>query len=312
MDSTHACGSQKLSGGRRIRDETSNRHKTLPRASCLVRGGAFVVVFVFPKETFMQSAVAGRRWSEMAVCASMLRGGARSLVQRPRAVCGARSFSRSGALGAAPASAAVAAVVESEGGDTTEIAREIRAGRLGKAAAMRAKGVQPFAYTFAATHTCAELQAQWVDLADGFTPSSPHSVLFQKREGEAGIHVSRASFSRRLRARVESRAFAARKRVGAEDAEARVAVRGRIMAKRVFGKKLAFFSLRDVAPGFRTRISRHTEDFFRPQSTFRERERKRERKRRCARAGERRRAALPGEETRGRRDGGRGARAQVF
>ena len=77
---------------------------------------------------------------------------------------------------------------------------ELRSARLAKAGAMRAAGVEPFAYAFAATHSAAEAQEQWAALAPG-----------AEAEGE------------------------------------RLAVRGRVVAKRVFGKKLAFLSLRDAS-----------------------------------------------------------------
>ncbi|KAH8053706.1 hypothetical protein JL722_9180 [Aureococcus anophagefferens] len=84
------------------------------------------------------------------------------------------------------------------GGDATEAYAELRGRRLAKAEAMRAAGVEPFAYGFEASHSAAAAQAEWAGLENG-----------------------------------------------AED-EARVSVCGRLMAKRVFGKKLAFFGLRDA------------------------------------------------------------------
>ncbi|KAJ8609835.1 hypothetical protein CTAYLR_008116 [Chrysophaeum taylorii] len=77
---------------------------------------------------------------------------------------------------------------------------EIRQRRIDKAEAMRLAGVEPFAYAFEGTHSCADLQESYASL-------------------EAGC----------------------------VDDSARVAVRGRVVAKRVFGKKLAFFSLRDAS-----------------------------------------------------------------
>lgn len=75
---------------------------------------------------------------------------------------------------------------------------ELRQARLSKVNAMREAGAEPFAYTYAPTHSSEELR-----------------VLYEgKLEG------------------------------GEEDEDADVAVAGRIMAKRVFGK-LAFFTLQD-------------------------------------------------------------------
>jgi lysyl-tRNA synthetase class 2 len=85
------------------------------------------------------------------------------------------------------------------GGDATEAYAELRGRRLAKAEAMRAAGVEPFAYGFEASHSAAAAQAEWAGLENG-----------------------------------------------AEDEGARVSVCGRLMAKRVFGKKLAFFGLRDA------------------------------------------------------------------
>ena len=76
---------------------------------------------------------------------------------------------------------------------------ELRLRRLEKIDAMRAAGVEPFAYTFDATHTAAQL----IQMYDG------------KLEG------------------------------GEEDEQADVAVAGRILTRRLFGKKLAFFTLQD-------------------------------------------------------------------
>ncbi len=75
---------------------------------------------------------------------------------------------------------------------------ELRQARLAKVEAMKEAGAEPYAYTYAPTHSSEELQA----LYEG------------KLEG------------------------------GEEDEDADVAVAGRIMAKRVFGK-LAFFTLQD-------------------------------------------------------------------
>ena len=83
--------------------------------------------------------------------------------------------------------------------DVTAAYDELRATRVAKADAMRAAGVEPFAYAFSATHSAAEAQAQWAALENG-----------KEAEGE------------------------------------RLAVRGRVVAKRVFGKKLAFLGLRDA------------------------------------------------------------------
>lgn len=75
---------------------------------------------------------------------------------------------------------------------------ELRLNRLGKAEAMREAGVEPFEYSFKATHTA--------------------SQLFSMYDGKLGG--------------------------GEEDEDADVAVAGRIMTRRVFGK-LAFFTLQD-------------------------------------------------------------------
>lgn len=75
---------------------------------------------------------------------------------------------------------------------------EIRNNRLAKIEAMKTSGVEPFEYSFASTHTAAQL---------------------------AKLYDGRLSN-------------------GEEDAEASVAVAGRIMTRRVFGK-LAFFTLQD-------------------------------------------------------------------
>ena len=83
--------------------------------------------------------------------------------------------------------------------DVTAAYDELRATRVAKADAMRAAGVEPFAYAFSATHSAAEAQAQWAALENG-----------KEAEGE------------------------------------RLVVRGRVVAKRVFGKKLAFLGLRDA------------------------------------------------------------------
>lgn len=77
-------------------------------------------------------------------------------------------------------------------------AAELRAARLDKVAAMRAAGVEPYAYTFVANDTASALQERYKDLADG---------------------------------------------AEADDAR-EIAIAGRIMVRRVFGK-LAFFTLQD-------------------------------------------------------------------
>ncbi|CDF39557.1 Lysyl-tRNA synthetase [Chondrus crispus] len=77
-------------------------------------------------------------------------------------------------------------------------AAELRAARLEKVAAMRAAGVEPYAYTFNATDTASALQDRYKDLVDG-------------EEAEDGCEI---------------------------------AIAGRIMIRRVFGK-LAFFTLQD-------------------------------------------------------------------
>lgn len=77
---------------------------------------------------------------------------------------------------------------------------ELRTNRLAKVELMRKAGVEPFEYTFAATHSSTELNA-----------------LYDKK--------------------LEP---------GEEDEEANVAVAGRIMTRRVFGK-LAFFTLQDAS-----------------------------------------------------------------
>ena len=64
---------------------------------------------------------------------------------------------------------------------------------------MRGLGLEPFAYAFEASHSCAALQAEWANLD-----------------------------------------------AGAVDEAADVSICGRVVAKRIFGKKLAFFSLRDA------------------------------------------------------------------
>lgn len=77
-------------------------------------------------------------------------------------------------------------------------AAELRSARLEKVAAMRAAGVEPYAYTFNATVTASALQDRYKDLVDG-------------EEAEDGCEI---------------------------------AIAGRIMIRRVFGK-LAFFTLQD-------------------------------------------------------------------
>jgi hypothetical protein len=76
---------------------------------------------------------------------------------------------------------------------------ELRAIRLAKVEAMREAGVEPFEYTYDATHTATELIVMYQDKLEG----------------------------------------------GEEDESADVAVAGRIMTRRVFGK-LAFFTLQDA------------------------------------------------------------------
>ena len=80
--------------------------------------------------------------------------------------------------------------------------RELRAARLEKVAAMRSAGVEPFAYTFAATHSAAALGSQFEALAPG-----------------------------------------------EEDAAAAVALAGRILTRRIFGK-LMFFTVQDQSGTF--------------------------------------------------------------
>jgi hypothetical protein len=77
---------------------------------------------------------------------------------------------------------------------------ELRANRLAKVELMRQAGVEPFAYTFAATHSAVELAAMYEGKLQG----------------------------------------------GQEDETVDVAVAGRIMTRRVFGK-LAFFTLQDAS-----------------------------------------------------------------
>ena len=110
---------------------------------------------------------------------------------RPRPV----QVSRLRATVAEPAAAAASG---EEAGNATEAYLELRGRRVAKAEAMRAAGVEPFAYRWDASHSAAEAQAEWAALENGV-----------------------------------------------EDEGARVSVCGRVMAKRVFGKKLAFFGLRD-------------------------------------------------------------------
>eukprot|EP00629_Pelagomonadales_sp_RCC1024_P000366 CAMPEP_0119263820 /NCGR_PEP_ID=MMETSP1329-20130426/3112_1 /TAXON_ID=114041 /ORGANISM="Genus nov. species nov., Strain RCC1024" /LENGTH=543 /DNA_ID=CAMNT_0007263553 /DNA_START=87 /DNA_END=1718 /DNA_ORIENTATION=- len=96
--------------------------------------------------------------------------------------------------------AAAAAPVAAPEGNVTEAAAELRARRLAKAEAMRAAGLEPFAYGYEATHSSAAAQEEWKGLDNG-----------------------------------------------AEDENAELAVCGRVIAKRVFGKKLAFLGIRDAA-----------------------------------------------------------------
>jgi lysyl-tRNA synthetase class 2 len=93
---------------------------------------------------------------------------------------------------------------------------ELRANRLSKVALMREAGVEPFAYTFAATHSATELLALYQDKLEG----------------------------------------------GEEDESANVAVSGRIMTRRVFGK-LAFFTLQDASGNIQLQfdVTRLGDDF---------------------------------------------------
>lgn len=84
--------------------------------------------------------------------------------------------------------------------NSTEAYSEIRQRRIDKADLMRSAGVEPFAYSFERSATCAKLQEQYAQLE-----------------------------------------------AGALDESETVAVCGRILAKRVFGKKLAFLVLRDAS-----------------------------------------------------------------
>ncbi|KAJ1452178.1 hypothetical protein M885DRAFT_527844 [Pelagophyceae sp. CCMP2097] len=104
-----------------------------------------------------------------------------------------RSLAARATIAASPAGPAATA-------KDSEAFGELRKIRLDKAAAMKAAGMEPFAYSFEASHTSEGMRLEWSDLANG-----------------------------------------------AIDADAAVSVSGRIVAKRVFGKKLAFFALRDNA-----------------------------------------------------------------
>ena len=87
---------------------------------------------------------------------------------------------------------------DSGGGDEgSENPRELRAARLEKVSVMQEAGVNPFEYTFEATHSAAQLAADFADLAPG-----------------------------------------------SEATDAAVALAGRVMTRRVFGK-LAFFTMQD-------------------------------------------------------------------
>jgi lysyl-tRNA synthetase class 2 len=101
---------------------------------------------------------------------------------------------------------------------------ELRSRRLAKVDAMRAANVEPFAYSYDVTHTAVQLQALY---------SNDDSNTKQLGPGE-------------------------------EDTEADVAVAGRILTRRLFGKKLAFFTLQDESGSIQLQFEKNRlpEDAF--------------------------------------------------
>lgn len=140
-------------------------------------------------------------WMAFAMVLVDFTAGFRAAVAPRRLAACSRRMVQSASIesSSAPTSAAAAAVVPPTA-NSTEWLDELRQVRLDKAEAMRAAGMEPFAYKFDRTATCAELQARF-----------------------AGLEA------------------------GAVRDEEEVAVCGRVVAKRVFGKKLAFFGLRDAS-----------------------------------------------------------------
>ncbi|KAH8051313.1 hypothetical protein JL720_15182 [Aureococcus anophagefferens] len=74
------------------------------------------------------------------------------------------------------------------GGDATEAYAELRGRRLAKAEAMRAAGVEPFAYGFEASHSAAAAQAEWAGLENGAEDEGARARLFlEKKRVNGGL-----------------------------------------------------------------------------------------------------------------------------
>jgi lysyl-tRNA synthetase class 2 len=114
---------------------------------------------------------------------------------------------------------------------------ELRSRRLAKVHAMREANVEPFAYSYDVTHTAVQLQALYNDDDDDNNNSSNNN--------------NNNSSNKQLGP-------------GEEDTEADVAVAGRILTRRLFGKKLAFFTLQDESGSMQLQFEKNrlAEDAF--------------------------------------------------
>ena len=134
--------------------------------------------------------------------------------------------------GAVPSAAAAEASAKAKGGkkkkkgggnaggandEGTASESEVRAIKLEKVAELRSRGIEPFAYRYERTDTCAALQAAYADV-----PAGAEVPLATDAGDDAPVAPD-----------------------GFDALSGKIHVAGRVVAKRSFGKKLAFLTLRD-------------------------------------------------------------------